>query len=207
MEAKALFKIGDQDNLADSSTKTTPEGFDDQKNNVDQLPADFWSIDKETVLRPPEGLYYEMGVDMFFTARHCVDLNGHQGPIHNHSYRLRVRFRSRSLSGHDHVIVDYTTVKGRVKQVVEAYNDQFLNHLPPFRRLQPTTENLSAVMFQQIERTVGDLPTELIAVTVWESPTEAVTFAKEDLGSYRWVFTSQETEHSDKQAGDAVFGR
>jgi 6-pyruvoyltetrahydropterin/6-carboxytetrahydropterin synthase len=62
--------------------------------------------------------------------------------------------------------------------VASAYNNQFLNELPPFQRIQPTTENLTAVVFQQLTRTLQDLPVELVSVTVWDSPTEAITITK-----------------------------
>nr|WP_290670198.1 6-carboxytetrahydropterin synthase [Ardenticatena sp.] len=147
--------------------------------NEPTLPEGFWDIDIERVLRAPKGFVYEITLDMFFNARHFVVMNGVRGDIHTHSYRLQVRCRSRQLEQDSHVVVGYTAIRERMKQVVSAYNNQLLNDLPPFQQLQPTTENLTAVIFQQLERLLADLPVELVGVTVWESPTESVAFGLE----------------------------
>lgn len=143
------------------------------------LPDDFWQIDEAAVLHPPADCFYEIVVDTFFNARHAVVIAGRQGPIHAHSYRLQVRCRSWALETEDQVVVGYQPLRERMKQVVQAYNNRLLNDLPPFQRLQPTTENLAAVLFQQLQQMLGALPVELVSITVWESPTEAITYRRE----------------------------
>jgi 6-pyruvoyl-tetrahydropterin synthase len=80
------------------------------------------------------------------------------------------------LATKDHVTIGYEVLRDRMKVIAKAYNKQLLNGLPPFRRLQSTTENLSAILFQQLDRMLAEVPIELSNVTVWESPTEAVTY-------------------------------
>ena len=150
------------------------------------VPEGFWDVDIERILQAPEGFVYEITLDMFFNARHFVVMNGVPGEVHTHSYRLQVRCRSRQLEQDSHVVVGYTAIRERMKQVVSAYNNQLLNDLPPFQRLQPTTENLAAVLFQQLERLLADLPVELVGVTVWESPTESVAFRLEPVEQERF---------------------
>ena len=150
------------------------------------MPEGFWDVDIERILQAPEGFVYEITLDMFFNARHFVVMNGVPGEVHTHSYRLQVRCRSRQLEQDSHVVVGYTAIRERMNQVVSAYNNQLLNDLPPFQRLQPTTENLAAVLFQQLERLLADLPVELVGVTVWESPTESVAFRLEPVEQERF---------------------
>jgi 6-pyruvoyltetrahydropterin/6-carboxytetrahydropterin synthase len=141
------------------------------------VPEDFWQIDESEVMRPKDGACYEIAIDIFFNARHHVVIEGRQGPDHAHSYRLQVRCRSRSITNQDHVIIGYHTLRERIRQVASAYNNQSLNDLPPFQKAQPTTENLTSVIHQQLSRSLRDLPISLVSVTVWDSPTEAITFA------------------------------
>jgi len=73
-------------------------------------------------------------------------------------------------------------VRAMVQSETNQFNDQLLNHLPPFNTeadLQPSTENLAAVLYQRIRQ---KLPAGLRpdSVTVWESPTNYVTYAEED---------------------------
>jgi len=136
----------------------------------------FWEIDEEAILCPPASLRYEIALDTFFNARHYVTIAGNAGNLHTHSYRLHVRYRTNALVPEDHVVVGYQVLRERTEGVVKAYNNRLLNDLPPFQRLQPTTENLTAVLFQQLQRALADLPVEIVNVTVWESPTAAITY-------------------------------
>jgi 6-pyruvoyl-tetrahydropterin synthase len=145
------------------------------------LSDDFWDFDEAAVLGPFVGHYYLLSIDTFFNASHTLIIKGKKGAQHTHSYRLNVRCRSGSLSGQDQIIVDYSTLRERINRVARAYNNQDLNDLPPFKKLRSTTENLTAVLFQQIKRALKGLPVELQSITVWESPTVAVTLTRDDV--------------------------
>lgn len=144
---------------------------------------DFWEIDEELVLDPPGDSNYELTIDEFFNATHCVTFNGHTGPVHAHSYRLRVRCFSRMLSAENQVVVGYHVLIERIVSLVGAYNGNLLNDLPPFRKLQPTTENLVGVIFLQLERMLKDLPIVLESITLWEAPTKAITYHRKGPAS------------------------
>lgn len=145
------------------------------------LPDDFWDIDEPAVLGLFVGHYYELSIDTFFNASHAVVIKGRKGEQHTHSYRLSVRCRSKSISGGEQIIIDYTTLRDRVNRVAQAYHNTILNDLPPFMQLKSTTENLTAVLFQQLRRALKGLPVELTSITVWESPTVSVTLTKDEL--------------------------
>ncbi|HWQ15922.1 MAG TPA: 6-carboxytetrahydropterin synthase [Roseiflexaceae bacterium] len=136
----------------------------------------FWQIDEEAVVHPDAGHCYDLAVDTFFNARHFVVIAGRTGPQHDHSYRMRARCVSPGLSLQDHTVIGFHELRTILHDIASAYNNRLLNDLPVFRRLQPTTENLAAVLFQQIQRELVDLPLTLVSVTVWESPTEAATY-------------------------------
>ena len=140
------------------------------------LPADFWQVDEAAVLHPPADSNYEMTIDEFFNATHFVTINGTTGPVHAHSYRLRVRCFSRMLSEENQVVVGYQVLVKRVVSLVGAYNGNLLNDLPPFHHLQPTTENLVGVIFHQLARMLEDLPITLASITVWEAPTKSISY-------------------------------
>ncbi len=142
------------------------------------IPQSFWDVDLEQVLKAPQGYAYEISLDVFFNARHAVVSDGTRGVIHAHSYRLAVTFRAQILSREEAFAIGYQALREKIRLVASAYNNKFLNELPPFRRIQPTTEALSAVIYQQVHHLIEGLPVELVRVTVHESPTEAVAFQK-----------------------------
>jgi 6-pyruvoyltetrahydropterin/6-carboxytetrahydropterin synthase len=160
------------------------------------IPDDFWYIDEEAVLRPSESTFYQMSIDVFFNARHYVIFQGLLGPEHAHSYRLQATCRSQALAHKDQVVIGYQFLRQKMVQLVNAYNNQVLNDLPPFKNLQPTTENLTAILFQQLDRLLQEFELGLISITVWESPTEAITYTRDSHNSSRArnsVETSYET--------------
>jgi 6-pyruvoyl-tetrahydropterin synthase len=143
------------------------------------LPDDFWQVDEMSIIHPPQGFGYELALDVFFIAKHYVVMQGSTGVVHQHSYRVQVRCQTYTLVQNDQIVVGYHILRERIHPVVAAYNNRLLNELPVFQRLQATTENLTGVLFQQISRILEDLPIKLTSVTVWEAPTEMVTYARE----------------------------
>ena len=158
-----------------------PLAVDSGDNGSGELPDDFWDIDEPAVLGLFVGHYYELSIDTFFNASHTLVLKGRKGGYHTHSYRLSVRCKSKSISGQEQIIVDFTTLRERVNKVAQAYHNKDLNELPPFRQLKATTENLTVVLFQQLRHALVGLPVELTSITLWESPTVSITLKKDDL--------------------------
>lgn len=136
----------------------------------------FWQIDTMAILYPPADFCYDISLDTFFNASHSVVQEGRPGPVHTHSFRVMVTCRRRDLAPKNNTSIGYHTLREVIKEVVRPYNNTLLNDLPPFRELQPTTEVLSAVLFQQTQRALTNLLAELISVTVWESPTVSSTY-------------------------------
>ena len=143
------------------------------------MPApDFWLVDEDQIRDPRSGTCYELFLDTFFQARHWVTISGHPGPVHEHTYRVQVRCRSRALSATDQTIIGYQELREAIRAVATAYDSQLLNALPPFRRLQPTSEIFAAVLFQQLDRLLTPLDLTLTEITLWESPTVAIGYSR-----------------------------
>lgn len=145
-------------------------------------PHDFWDVNEEALFRPSGDTYYQISTDVFFNARHFVSFGGRAGPEHTHSFRLQATCQTQGLDRDDQVVIGYHILRQKTTLVANAYNNQLLNSLPPFRQLQPTTEVLAAILFQQIDRLLVDLGLALISVTLWESPTEAITYGRHGRG-------------------------
>jgi 6-pyruvoyltetrahydropterin/6-carboxytetrahydropterin synthase len=142
------------------------------------VPDDFWQVDEDEVFQPTDDTFYQMSVDVFFNARHFVSFQGEPGPEHPHSYRLQATCRTQGLVRDDHMVMGFQFLRQAMTRVVHAYNNQLLNRLPPFKHLQPTTEVLAVIIFQQLDRLLADLGVVLMTITVWESPTESITYGR-----------------------------
>lgn len=117
---------------------------------------------------------YELGVGCFFNARHYVS-NGEKGAVHAHSWRIEVNFRG-SVVNEQGMLVGFAEVKQLAQKQVNRFNGTILNEVEPFTHTPPTTENVAAVIYQEIKQ-IMDLPTlQLVSVCVWESPTSYVLY-------------------------------
>jgi 6-pyruvoyltetrahydropterin/6-carboxytetrahydropterin synthase len=144
--------------------------------------SDFWAIDDSKILQPGKSIF-EFVVNAFFTSYHQIAITGNiLGELHPHSYRLQVKAAASMVTRNNQVVVSYESIRSVVEQVARAYEGKTLNDLPPFKNLQPTTENCVGVIFQQLKRLSISKPFRVIEVTLMESPTVGVTYRENERG-------------------------
>lgn len=119
------------------------------------------------------GLAYELGIDSFFGASHAIRPNGER---HTHSFRVQARFVADTVDDSG-MLVGFREVTNLLEAEAKRYANRFLNDLEPFAGIQPTGENLAAIVFRDLSTALEEkLPKgpELVAVTLWENPTSYV---------------------------------
>ena len=137
--------------------------------------SEFWQIDSQRILHPArEEASYKLTMSAFFNASHSVSFSSGRGNLHRHSFHLKVTAMAFSLAA-DNSLVPYETLREILARITAAYEGAVLNDLPPFRHMQPTTEILTGVIAQQVERLTRDLPVRIIEIAVMESPTQGVS--------------------------------
>lgn len=114
---------------------------------------------------------YEVGIVDFFNARHAVG----DGPAHAHSWRVEVRVRRPRYLG-EQTLIGFSEIRDRIRRLLAQYEDRFLNEIPPFTFQEPTVENLVAYLFEQLEKEFLGTEATLHSLTIWDSPTNSVTF-------------------------------
>ena len=116
---------------------------------------------------------FEVIVEDMFDAAHC--LRGYQGNcerLHGHTYRARVYLRSKALDNAG-MSIDFRKAKGELETVLSRLDHQYLNDLPPFAEVNPSAENLAKFVYDGMSKS---FPGCVHQVTVWETPTSAVTY-------------------------------
>ena len=59
--------------------------------------------------------------------------------------------------------------------IIERFDHAYLNELPPFNELNPSSENIARLIYEELEAFVEGA--QLSAVEVWESPDAWVTYS------------------------------
>jgi 6-pyruvoyl-tetrahydropterin synthase len=96
--------------------------------------------------------------------------------MHPHTYRLQVLASVEIVTRNNRVIVSYESIHSIVDRICKVYEGKTLNDLPPFKNLQPTTENLAGVIAQQLEKLSAGKQFKIFEVTLMESPTVGVVY-------------------------------
>lgn len=111
---------------------------------------------------------FELIVETDFAAAHS--LRGYQGKcenLHGHNWKVQVVLKSQRLNDLG-MVMDFKEVEDRVGEILESFDHKYLNDLAPFKRRNPTTENVSKVLYHELSKRLPK-GVSVTKVTTWES--------------------------------------
>jgi 6-pyruvoyltetrahydropterin/6-carboxytetrahydropterin synthase len=115
---------------------------------------------------------YELMVESSFDAAH--QLVGHKGPcenLHGHTWKVQV-FISGSGLNKMGMIMDFKLIKTHLASIVSKLDHTNLNALAPFKKTNPTSENVAKYVFEQLTKKIPALK----KVTIFESPVTSASY-------------------------------
>lgn len=120
---------------------------------------------------------YQISVEQHFDAAHA--LRGYKGKceaLHGHRFRVVAKIEA---SGLDDIglAYDFTELKAHLNEVVSRFDHTNLNDIPPFDKLNPSSENIAANIYKELKSRLSGDKVALTAVEVWESPQTGVSYS------------------------------
>ncbi len=115
---------------------------------------------------------YSIKVESNFSSAH--NLRGYRGKceeLHGHNWKVEAFLKSSRLDKAG-MLVDFTIVKRHLSTVLEELDHKYLNNLPYFKKVNPTSENIAFYIYRKL-RSRG---VKVSSVTVWENATSAATY-------------------------------
>ena len=113
---------------------------------------------------------YKVSVTAKFAAAHR--LRGYEGAcenLHGHNWLVRAIIGTNHLDKTG-IAYDFKKLNQKLKQIIDQFDHQFLNDIPPFdSKLNPTSENLAKFIFDALEE---KLPSNLKVVSIEVSESE-----------------------------------
>jgi 6-pyruvoyltetrahydropterin/6-carboxytetrahydropterin synthase len=119
---------------------------------------------------------YTISVEHHFDAAHA--LRGYKGKceaLHGHRFRVVVRVKATQLDDIG-LAYDFTELKGKLKAILERFDHTCLNDVPPFDKLNPSSENIASTVYGELKSALKEAPVTLDSVEVWESPESGVEY-------------------------------
>jgi len=120
---------------------------------------------------------YELTVRGHFDAAHS--LRGYQGEcrnLHGHTWDVEATVAGDQLDEVG-IVYDFKRLKEDLAAVLDPLDHAYLNEVAPFDELTPTAENLSRVLYDQLEARIGE-EVKLVEVAVWESPIAKIVYRR-----------------------------
>ncbi len=120
---------------------------------------------------------YQISVEQHFDAAHF--LRGYRGKcesLHGHRFGVVVKLRA---SGVDEVglAYDFTVLKQHSADILSRFDHTCLNDVPPFDNINPSSENIAATIYSELQPKLAGAPVSLSCVEVWESPQTGVAYS------------------------------
>jgi 6-pyruvoyltetrahydropterin/6-carboxytetrahydropterin synthase len=115
---------------------------------------------------------YSLKVQSTFSSAH--NLRGYKGKcedLHGHNWVVEIVIKSTKLDNIG-MVLDFKFLKKRLNACLERMDHKYLNKLPYFKRVNPTSENISKYIYNQLKPSIPLLS----CVTVWENSTSSATY-------------------------------
>ncbi|MAF84968.1 MAG: 6-carboxytetrahydropterin synthase QueD [Dehalococcoidales bacterium] len=120
---------------------------------------------------------YQVSVEKHFDAAHF--LRGYQGKceaLHGHRFGVVVKVRASQVDDIG-MAYDFTELKQRLGDILSRFDHTCLNEVPPFDKINPSSENIAATIYNELQPKLAGAPVAISCVEVWESPQTGVAYS------------------------------
>ncbi len=120
---------------------------------------------------------YQISVEQHFDAAHF--LRGYQGKceaLHGHRFRVVVKITASEVDEIG-LAYDFTVLKQQLGDILSRFDHTCLNDAPPFDKINPSSENIAATIYNELQPKLAGAPVSLSCVEVWESPQSGVAYS------------------------------
>jgi 6-pyruvoyltetrahydropterin/6-carboxytetrahydropterin synthase len=115
---------------------------------------------------------YSIKVEAGFSAAHNLrEYKGKCEDLHGHNWRIEAVAKSAKLDSIG-MVRDFKDFKAHLNELLEELDHKYLNDLEPFKKLNPTSENIARYLYERLKKQIPDLA----LITVWENNTSAATY-------------------------------
>lgn len=118
---------------------------------------------------------YILSLEESFDAAHYLrNYGGKCERVHGHRFKVVVRLKSKELNEIG-LAYDFTVLRKQLRDVLAQYDHHSLNEAPPFDQLNPSSENVARVIYEQLS-ILFEGNVKLDSVETWESPESCAVF-------------------------------
>jgi 6-pyruvoyltetrahydropterin/6-carboxytetrahydropterin synthase len=122
---------------------------------------------------------YHLTVHTQFAAAHnLLHYQGDCENLHGHNWKVEVTVGARQLD-RSGLGIDFKVLKRETKKILDHLDHTYLNQLPAFQEVSPSSENIARYLFEQLAAIFNDGNVKVEKVNVWESDYACASFTED----------------------------
>ncbi|HNV72385.1 MAG TPA: 6-carboxytetrahydropterin synthase QueD [Candidatus Ozemobacteraceae bacterium] len=119
---------------------------------------------------------YRITIEKSISSAHCLrQYEGKCRELHGHNWNFQVTIEADQLDSLG-MVLDFGVVKRHLADLLEPFDHKLLNDVPPFDRLNPTAENISSFVFDELSKRLNTDRVKVMSVKTWETPTNVAEY-------------------------------
>ncbi len=112
---------------------------------------------------------YRLKIHSSFAAAHClIHYQGECENLHGHNWKVEVAVTAKELDKAG-LGIDFKVLKTETNKLLKTLDHKYLNDLPPFLNLSPSSENIARYLYNELSTSLNNGNIQVDMVTVWES--------------------------------------
>lgn len=119
---------------------------------------------------------YKLNVVSEFSSAHRLE--GYEGACHNlhgHNWKVRVGIEASEIDKIG-MTIDFGIVKTELQSVISELDHRYLNELPSFSGINPTSENIAKFLFGELSKRLNTGTARVCEVEIWESERSSLVY-------------------------------
>ncbi len=112
----------------------------------------------------------------FAAAHNLINYQGDCENLHGHNWKVEVRVAARELNSAG-LGVDFKILKRETEQLLDTLDHKYLNDLPMFKDLSPSSEHIARYLYDEISKKLNNANVTTECVTVWESDRACASYS------------------------------
>jgi len=122
---------------------------------------------------------YHLTIHTHFAAAHnLINYQGDCENLHGHNWKVEVTVCARELDKAG-LGIDFKILKRETKALLDELDHKYLNELPFFRDLSPSSENIARFLFVRLGEVFNNGNIRVEKVNVWESDYACASYSAE----------------------------
>ncbi len=120
---------------------------------------------------------FELMVERTFSAAHRLRTGNKKcEKLHGHNWKVQL-FLSGNKLNKDGVLLDFKEIKEKLAKVLLPLDHTYLNEIPFFKKVNPTSENIADYLYQKLKVLFAkNKGTKISRLTVWEGDKTSASY-------------------------------